>query len=161
GLGAGHGARAVEGLTSGRSEHRFAPVRMAVDRRDGTVTLELTECEHRLRVGLVMEPLGRSIDISGAPAFVDGGDRADIATQVDSFCRRHGLWTMATFSADATRAITGAAFPVLGAAYDQGTSTLVEVPRWARSTIAASTLRAAANAAFGARASRPVVRALG
>lgn len=127
----------------------------------------------RVRVGLVMHPLDRMVDISVQPAAASETLRAaahrtstPIATveaaalgalrEARDRCRS---WAPAD-GTDLVAGFGGAAFPLLAAAYSAGCSAVDEVPRWAEAVVSAPTAREGSVAAFGPRSTRPVVRAL-
>ena len=135
--------------------------------------LALTPQGHRVRVGLVMPPSGRVVDVSVQPAAARGAlteagrqisaPPASIAAAARSAvldaAGRSGCWTPAAESCmDAM--FGGITFPLLGAAYDLGASPLEEIPRWAGPVLAEPTVADGARTAFGASATRPVRRAL-
>lgn len=125
----------------------------------------------RVRVGLLLLDGHRDIDVSIQPAFVTravGGEGRGATAAAEQVCRwvaafaaANGAWRPEDPAAAGVSAVVGgASFPLLGAAMDQGAAPLDEVPRWATAVLAAPTARAAAQAAFPARATRPVVAAL-
>ncbi|HXW78205.1 MAG TPA: PcfJ domain-containing protein, partial [Acidimicrobiales bacterium] len=69
-----------------------------------------------------------------------------------------GAWHRAcTGGADLEAIVGGAAFPALGAAYARDAAPLREVPMWATGILCEPTARAVARAAFGEKATRPVI----
>ncbi|MFN8018028.1 MAG: hypothetical protein U0P45_07875 [Acidimicrobiales bacterium] len=127
----------------------------------------------RLRVGLVMHPLDRVVDVSVQPAAV-------VTTLQGAATACGQPWDAVAQSARAAlveaherfgsrcprpeeallASVGGAAFPLLGSAYDAGAHPLEEVPRWAAPILEGPTVRHGATAAFAERATRPVVRSL-
>lgn len=154
---------------------------MTWDSRPGTVrvlandapVLVLTPADGRVRVGIVLPPRGRVVDVSIQPCTavrtVDDAARAVGSTPGPAHDAAHralcdaaqqaGAWVPPT-DADVLRAVGGVAFPLLGAAYDRGAEAVPEVPRWAAPVLASATIGDAARTAFGAAATRPVRRAL-
>ncbi|MFN7150447.1 MAG: hypothetical protein ACK4V6_13320, partial [Microthrixaceae bacterium] len=140
---------------------------------DGAPVLVLTPADGRVRIGIVLPPRGRVVDVSIQPCTavraIDDAARAVGATtgQGHDAARRAlcdaahqaGGW-VPPGDAGPLRAVGGVAFPLLGAAYDQGAEAVAEIPRWASPTLASTTIGDAARTAFGAAATRPVRRAL-
>lgn len=126
-----------------------------------------------IRVGLVMPVLDRTVDISVQPSAAcrvldDEATREQVpptsawATAreaIDQVAQRSG-GRRPVADQDLLRNLGGACFPLLGAAYDLGGAPISEVPRWAEPVLRRSTVAAAATAAFGAKSTRPVRRAL-
>jgi hypothetical protein len=139
----------------------------------GRAVISLAPGPGKVRVGLVMHPLDRVIDVSIQPAAAcemlrDAGRQTSSsastieATARDALLEAHdrcASWAPCD-SAGMLAGFGGAAFPLLAAAYDAGSSPVREVPRWAEPVVAARTAREGAIAAFGPRTTRPVVRAL-
>jgi hypothetical protein len=139
----------------------------------GRRVLALLPGNRRARVGLVMPVLDRVVDVSAQPAAahlaveeaacaaslpgpsVVAGTRQALAEAA----RRSGAWSPPPEMC-LLRGLGGVAFPLLGAAYEEGGSPVGEVPRWAAPILGSATIRAGAEAGFGARATRPVRRAL-
>ena len=133
----------------------------------------LTPLEHRVKVGLVMPPAGRVVDISVHPAAAcralteAARDAREPPESVESAARtalvraaeQSGCWVPSAERCLAG-AIGGVAFPLLGGAYDLRATPLDEVPRWAVPVLAAPTVGDGAKGVFGASATRPVRRAL-
>lgn len=125
----------------------------------------------RLAIGLVTPVRRRPVDVTIQPALVAriacAGRMGEWATEpvarwVTAFCTSHdGVWHGAPPD-DVTAALGGAAFPMLGAAYERGAATADDVPRWSVTAIRARHARDAAVALVGpAKATRPVVAAVG
>lgn len=139
----------------------------------GSPIVSLSPGDGRVGIGLVMPGIGRVIDVSVQPnaacrTLDEAARRAGVPTgAVDSTalsalaraCERAGAWTAAR-GLGLLRGLGGAAFPLLGGAYDEGAAPLAEVPRWAVPTLSARSIGDAAAIAFGDRATRPVRRAL-
>lgn len=146
------------------------PATVRVQGTEGATSVELGVHGRRLRVGLVLAlPAGaRVVDVSIDPALLvtvlEPGptdrdeDAAALARWVGWFCEQRALW--ANGGADLTRALGGAAYPLLGQVYDRGARTLAEIPRWAAPALAQATARDAGRAVFGPSASRPLIAAL-
>lgn len=129
--------------------------------------------EGRVRIGLVMPVLDRVVDVSVQPssavlALEEAARRSGVPMSAVERDTRVALAAAATTSGawqppreiDLVAAFGGAAFPLLGAAYDRGAAPVRELPRWAEPILARATVREGAIAAFGAAATRPVRRAL-
>jgi hypothetical protein len=139
----------------------------------GRAVVSLKPDSGRVRVGLVMHPLNRVVDVSIQPSAAcetlqDAARRtASPAATIETAAReallearnRCASWAPPE-DASLLAGFGGAAFPLLGAAYDAGTAPVTEVPRWAEPVVAARSAREGAIAAFGDRTTRPVVRAL-
>lgn len=105
--------------------------------------------------------------ISHALAATGGGEDLPEATRhavvgrwVSDLAGRTGAWhPVVPQAASLVSVVGGAAFPMLGAAYERRAGPLPEIPMWAAPILSQPTARAAAGAAFGARATRPVVAA--
>lgn len=139
------------------------PARLHVETNRHAMVLWLDATPPRLLLGLVLGARARPVDVSIQPRLLaavldDDDDRRATAGWLSDLCRRRGLWASPTL--DPVRAAGGASFPLLGRVYDEGASTLGEVPRWASPALRATSLRAAALEAFGAAVNRPVVAAL-
>lgn len=120
-----------------------------------------------------MPVIDRVIDISVQPAAAfcaleDAARRHHVPMtavesharqQLDEAATRSNAWAPPA-QICLSGAFGGVAFPLLAAAYDSGASSLGDVPRWAGTILASATIGAAAVAAFGAKATRPVRRAL-
>jgi hypothetical protein len=90
---------------------------------------------------------------SGTRHAVVGGWVCELATAV-------GAWHPGTAQATSLDTVVGgAAFPVLGAAYERHVRPLREIPMWAAPILGQPTARSATEVAFGAKATRPVVSA--
>lgn len=140
---------------------------------EGRHILSLTAGEGRVRVRLVMPGIGRSVDVTPAPAAAvhaldDAAARAGVnPSRVHADARR--ALGMAAGLADAwqpsddvellTR-FGGASYPLLAAAFIAGAGPIHSVPRWSDAILAEPDPRHAARLAFGQRATRPVVAAL-
>jgi len=126
----------------------------------------------RARVGLAMPVLRRVVDVSVQPAAPCGalreaGRRASTPSgwiegaareALGEAARRSDAWSAQ--DAPLIAAFGGIAFPLLAAIYQEGGTPVQEVPRWAEPVLAARTAREGAVAAFGPKATRPVVRGL-
>lgn len=139
----------------------------------GRRVLSLLPGDGRVRVGLVLHPLDRVVDISAQPAAATtalratdprrptgasamGGEAAAFDALAEAG-RRCGSWTPP--APDALLAgFGGAAYPLLAAAYAGGAAAVATVPRWAEPVVSACSARQGALAAFGPRTTRPVVR---
>lgn len=143
------------------------------DRPTRATTFVLAVHDDRLRVGLAMLPTTRTVDVSLQPDLVgrvlsvdpgpcaDGSAGAAVARWVVSLAGGTRMWRPTDPAATGLVAVVGgAALPLLGAAYDSGAATVREVPRWAAPLLAAATPRDAVRAAFGAKGTRAVARAL-
>lgn len=139
----------------------------------GAPIVSLVPYEGRVRVGLVMQPLGRLVDVSIQPAaacetlrsvghrtFTNPETVDDAAREALATARARCASWAPSAEASVLAGFGGAAFPLLAAAYEQGATPVRDVPRWAEPIVAARTVREGAAAAFGARATRTVVRAL-
>lgn len=149
---------------------RTAPFDVQVE---GASVLRFLPAEGRVRLGLVMPSIDRVVDVSVAPSTAvarldDAARRAGVAPQaahraarrsLEGAAERAGAWRPPG-GVGLLTAMGGVAFPLLGAAYERGAKALDEVPRWAAAALAAPTARAAAEVAFGAGATRPLVAAL-
>lgn len=129
------------------------------------------DADARLAIGLVTPVRRRPVDVTIQPALVARvacagrmGEWAaePVARWVTALCTSHDdVWHGAPPD-DVTAALGGAAFPVLGAAYERGAATANDVPRWSVTAIRARHARDAATALVGrAKATRPVVAAVG
>ncbi len=139
----------------------------------GRAVVSLKPDSGRVRVGLVMHPLNRVVDVSIQPSAAcetlrDAARRtASPAATIETAAReallearnRCASWAPPE-DAGLLAGFGGAAFPLMGAAYDAGAAPVTEVPRWAEPVVAARSAREGAIAAFGDRTTRPVVRAL-
>lgn len=139
----------------------------------GDPVVRLLPTEGRVRVGLVMHPLDRVVDVSVQPAascetLRDVGRRRSVTPSAVEASTREALaearercasWAPPE-DASLLAGFGGAAFPLLAAAYDAGSAPVREVPRWAEPVVASRTARDGAVAVFGSRTTRPVVRAL-
>src|SRR6476660_6493498 len=127
-------------------------------------TIRLGVRHSRLVVALVFEAVGTTVDVTADPAVACETTGVDFKDELDDFCCAHRLWrpatTVNTVDTDVVRAMTGAGFPVLGAAYDAGAATCAPVPRWACGPLRRFRAHEAARHAFGPKATRAVVRAL-
>ena len=125
----------------------------------------------RLKLTIVLRGAGRAIDVSPQPGLVprvltegDGGANgtryAIVGGSISRLAASMGAWHPPRVDGAALEAIVGgAAFPVLGAAYARNAAPLREVPMWAVRVFREPTARAAARAAFGDKATRPVISA--
>lgn len=128
----------------------------------------------RVQVGLVMAPVDKLVDVTAQPSaalrrLADTAERestpmsaaeASCRRALDAVADRAGSWH-APADTDLLAWFGGAGFPFLRVAYEAGCLPIPEVPRWAVPILAESTARAGARLAFGAKATRPVVAALG
>jgi hypothetical protein len=127
----------------------------------------------RIRIGLVLPPRSRPLDVSIQPgvverAVLDAARAADVHPEAATRATVRWLRDRARAAGHPALpdtpglvAIAGAApFPLLGAAYRAGAGEVREVPRWATGVLAAVTARDGARAGFGSAATRPVVAAL-
>lgn len=139
----------------------------------GVSVLRLTPQSHRVAVGLIVPPSGRVVDISvqpgaacraladaqrrtlSAPSVVDAAVRAAVHTAA----RRASAW-IPPEDLCWSHLFGGAAFPLLGAAYELDAAPVLEVPRWAAPALGSRTIGEAATAVFATAATRPVRRAL-
>ncbi len=112
---------------------------------------------------------GRTVELSNQPGIFDqifpgeAGSRGPtpLGRWIADLARANSVWSPAgPAPAGAVAAAGGAAFPLLGHAYDQGAAALSAVPAWATPILAAGNARAAAEVAFGRRTTQPVVPAL-
>ncbi len=139
----------------------------------GRSAFRLTARGKRLGVGMAFLPTTRVIDVSIQPAVleevlaIEGGScrpgscGSIVAGWIARLADLVSAWRpIDPDVAGVNGTIGGAAFPLLGAAYDRGASPLREIPRWAAPVLAQDTARAAAGAAFGPKATRPVVASL-
>lgn len=127
----------------------------------------------RVRVSLVWHPLDRRTDVSGQPGAVVSTLRSHAteagqpiesveaaardALSAASDCA--GGWRPSA-DTDLLVALGGVALPLLGASYDAGAAPVTQVAPWARPVLAAPDARSATRLAFGAKTTRPLVRAL-
>jgi hypothetical protein len=142
----------------------------------GVPVLAFAPLVGRVATCLVMPGIDRRVDVSVSPRTAvlsvhqAAAQRAVPLTQVTATTRRSLDAAVAIARAWAPRQVLGdddlaarlggAAFPLLGAAYDEGAGAIGEVPRWAAPILAAATVRDGARLAFGSAATRPVVAAL-
>lgn len=140
---------------------------------EGRAVLRLEPEPGRVRVHLVMPGIGRSVEVTGAPATAlhaldDAAARCGWnPSRVHAEARR-ALGHAAEISdawqphgaADLTSWFGGVAYPLLGAAYASGARPIASVPRWADAILAESGPRQAARLAFDGRATRPVAASL-
>lgn len=147
-----------------------APTPVTVEGQD---ILSLTAGEGRVRVHLVMPGIGRSVDVTGAPATAvhaldDAAARGGTNPSRVHADARRALAVAADLArawqpgddADLLTRFGGASYPLLAAAFVAGAGPIHSVPRWADAILAAPGPRAAARIAFGRRATRTVVAAL-
>ena len=139
----------------------------------GVVVLVITPLSGRVAVALGVPGVDRIVDVSVSPATAllavhDAADRAAIPrTQAEAMCRRalgeaadSAVAWAGSPDSDLLSRLGGACFPLLAAAYADGSTAIDEVPRWAAPMLVHSTAREAAATAFGANATRPVIAAL-
>lgn len=129
--------------------------------------------DHRLEVTLEFPPTDRVVNISTQPGLLvsalsngdgtrgrAGARYAALCTWVSRFAEHVGAWHPVDPRAAGVGAVVGgAAFPILGAAYDRRAKPLPEVPVWAVDILRQPTARAATRAAFSGKATRPVTLA--
>lgn len=158
-------------MPEGDADHRAGPVRRVVV--GGRDVLVLRPAAGRIRLGLVVPVIGREVDLTVTPSapvsYLEEAARGAgmPLDEAQGELRRHlaraaddvGAWRP-TRPIDPVAEVGGSAFPLLGAAYDRGAATVTDVPRWAVTTLASPSARHGTRAAFGDRATRPVVRAL-
>lgn len=146
------------------------PVEVAVG---GVPVLRLIPAERRVRVGLVVPPRDRTVDVSVQPSTACRALEEALGTFVDERSAVDGVLRRAAVTA-ARRACArtppdgvswshlfgGLAFPLLGSAYELGAAPLAELPRWAVPVFKSQSVGEAATAVFGSSATRPVRRAL-
>ena len=148
----------------------------AVDVVIGTApVVSFTPLDGRVATCLIMPGIDRQVDVSVSPRTAlltirqAAEQRSVPRTQAEAITRRAldaavaaaGAWApgRAIGDDDLAARLGGAAFPLLGAAYDEGATAIDEVPRWAAPILSASTARDGARIAFGSAATRPVVTA--
>jgi hypothetical protein len=135
----------------------------------------LSDGRHRRVLFAMAFPLvTRVIDISTQPGVISQaladrgeGEQFPIGTRhtvvggwIAELAQRAGAWHPRTPGATSLDTVVGgAAFPMLGAAYEQSAGPVREIPMWAAPVLSQPTARAATEAAFGAKATRPVVAA--
>lgn len=149
-----------------RTDRRFDPL-LSFSAADGCV-----------RTSLVLLDGDRLLDLSGHPAAVADVVAARAArlnhpaarwqtALAETVANDSASWHSATFArgttsgSDLLRVIGALRFPALAAAYDAGAPTEGEIPRWARASLSGRSAREMAATAFGTKATRPVVRAVG
>jgi hypothetical protein len=138
-----------------------------------STTFVLGVHDGRLRVELALVPTSRRVDVSFQPDLfgqilpvgpgpcADGSAGAAVAHRVASLGAGTAMWCPADPAGSGLLAVVGgAALPLLGAAYDAGAAALGEVPRWAAALLGETTPRRAVRAAFGAKGTKAVARAL-
>jgi len=143
------------------------------DRRPRT-TLRLEAVAHRMRISLNFRQIRKSVDVSVQPSLFEhvlpvgrgpcrpGTAGSTVARWVAELAGTRDVWRPPDpDEVGLVGTAGGAAFPVLGAAYDRGAAPLGVVPPWATSVLSKPTLREAAVAAFDKKANRRVVAALG
>jgi hypothetical protein len=139
----------------------------------GRLTFRFAARDRRLGVGLGFPPTSRVIDVSNQPAVFEqvlpvgrgpcqpGSCGSILARWVATLAGLSSGWRPAEpDDLGVPGTVGGVAFPLLGAAYERGAEPLREIPRWAAPVLAHSTARAAAQCAFGPKATRSVVGAL-
>lgn len=117
--------------------------------------------ERRLVIGLRVAG-ERIIDVSRRPGLLAraaGARTAEVAATCRRVCGEHGAW-IAPEDAPLAAAAGGAAFPILGAAYERSAVALEFIPRWSAPVLAAPSPGPAAQRAFGIRSTRATARAL-
>jgi len=115
----------------------------------------------RLTIGLAVGH-GHVVDVSRRPGLLQRAARAraaEVAADCRRVCAAHGAW-VAPDDASLAAAAGGAAFPLLGAAYEHGAAALGFVPRWAAPVLAEARPGRAAQRAFGRASTRATARAL-
>lgn len=139
----------------------------------GVPVLDLHPEAERVRIGLVVPSIGRSVDVSVQPgtavrALVTASTEAGIGHHFVEETARDAVevavghtssWTPPR-SLPLVSVFGGMSFPLLAAAYDLGASPVTDIPRWAEPVLGAPTIALATSAAFGRLATRPVRRAL-
>jgi hypothetical protein len=129
--------------------------------------------EDRLLVELALLPIARTVDVSLQPDLLrqvlpighgpcrPGTAGSTVARWVVSLLEGTRAWRPADPDRSGLMAtVGGAAFPLLGNAYDRGAAALCEIPRWAGPVLAGATPRDGARAGFGPKATRTVARTL-
>ena len=139
----------------------------------GHACLRLEIAPHHLLIRLKFSPIGKAVDVSIQPSLFEhllpvgsgpcprGSVGSAVAHWVAELASAARLWR--PNSPDQLGIVGtagGAAFPLLGAAYDRGPTPLGEIPRWAAPILREPTPRTGAAAAFGDKATRVVVAAL-
>ncbi|MFM8237139.1 MAG: hypothetical protein ACKOBG_05210, partial [Actinomycetota bacterium] len=117
--------------------------------------------ERRLVIGLRVAG-ERIIDVSRRPGLLAraaDARTAEVAATCRRVCGEHGAW-IAPEDAPLAAAAGGAAFPILGAAYERSAVALEFIPRWSAPVLAAPSPGPAAQRAFGIRSTRATARAL-
>jgi len=115
----------------------------------------------RLTIGLAVGP-GHVVDVSRRPGLLQRAARAraaEVAATCRHVCLEHAAW-VAPEAVSLVATAGGAAFPLLGAAYERGSAALDFVPRWAAPVLAEARPGPAAQRAFGPAATRATARAL-
>jgi len=126
--------------------------------------------QHRLAMTMLFPPTNRAIDVSPQPGLLRlalasarsnaaaAGERHElIGMWVSDLAERADAWyPSATPNVGLDATVGGAAFPILGAAYERQSAPLADVPMWAAPILRQATARAAARTAFGSKATRPV-----
>ncbi|MGO9658440.1 MAG: hypothetical protein ACLQVK_13055 [Acidimicrobiales bacterium] len=152
-------------LTVSRPATRLAPLELCLR--------FLSDGRHpRLLVTMAFPSLTRTIDISTQPGVISQAlaDRAEgeplpagtrhsiVGGWISELAQRVGAWhPRAPGATSLDMVVGGAAFPMLGAAYEQSAGPVREIPMWAAPVLSQPTARAATETAFGAKATRPVV----
>ncbi len=129
--------------------------------------------EGRLHVALALLPTDRAVDISLQPDIlrqvlpiedgpaVPGSAASTVARWVAPLLEGTSAWQPADRDRCGLLALlSGAALPLLGAAYDRGAMVLGEIPRWAAPALIGPTPLHGARSAFGVKGTRTVARAL-
>lgn len=143
------------------------------DNQPALSTFDFLVQDGRLTLSVAMVPTTRVIDVSRQPAILNellareseastpGSSSSVIARWVSALAERCSIWhPQDPDAAGLTRTVGGAVFPLLGAAYDQGAAPVDHVPRWAVPVLTQPSARHGAAAAFGPKATRPVIRSL-
>src|SRR5664280_507603 len=122
----------------------------------------LTAMGRRIGIGIAFLPTSRVIDVSIQPGVfeavlpIDSGScqpgtcGSIVANWITGLAEIASAWRPSDPDvAGLVGTAGGAAFPLLGAVYDQGAAALKAIPRWATPALRLPTAREAALAAFG------------
>lgn len=159
----------IGGVPEGTWEERGSTL---VRRRPNATPIQFRLVDGRLKVGAVFLEGRRATDLTRSPGAVRGllldrrplvepDDIVAVANRLSALLEDNGVWTPGPrLRQDLVGVLLGGAFPLAALAMDRGAGPVEEVPTWAVDALVARTARTGARAAFGDRATRPVVSAL-
>lgn len=161
----------LDGVSGGRLE--IGAIDAIASKCATRSAFQLTPADGRIRIGMALIPTSHVVDVSTQPAVLRevlpigvgacpaGSSGSVAAAWIARLSHRSSCWRPADpDAAGLIRTACGAAFPLLGAAFDLGALPLVKVPRWAAPALAHSSARVAASTLFASKATRPVIAAL-